>query len=143
MDSLDEELITTVDSGIIKYTALSKKMNVPLSTVHFRMKKLEKEKVIKYYKGEIDWKSAGFSIMAFVLVSVDKVILRERNRTQEMILKELQSILYVREGYIITGEGDIMVKIIARDTSHLKDIIFNYIDPKEGIVRTSTMVVLG
>ncbi len=143
MDSLDEELITTVDSGIIKYTALSKKMNVPLSTVHFRMKKLEKEKVIKYYKGEIDWKSAGFSIMAFVLVSVDKVILRERKRTQEMILKELQSILYVREGYIITGEGDIMVKIIARDTSHLKDIIFNYIDPKEGIVRTSTMVVLG
>jgi Lrp/AsnC family transcriptional regulator for asnA, asnC and gidA len=143
MDSLDEELIANVDSGIIKYTALSKKMNVPLSTVHFRMKKLEKEKVIKYYKGEIDWKSAGFSIMAFVLVSVDKVILRERNRTQEMILKELQSILYVREGYIITGEGDIMIKIIAKDTSHLKDIIFNYIDPKEGIVRTSTMVVLG
>ena len=60
-----------------------------------------------------------------------------------MILKELQSILYVREGYIITGEGDIMIKIIAKDTSHLKDIIFNYIDPKEGIVRTSTMVVLG
>ena len=143
MDSLDEELIANVDSGIIKYTALSKKMNVPLSTVHFRMKKLEKEKVIKYYKGEIDWKSAGFSIMAFVLVSVDKVILRERNRTQEMILKELQSILYVREGYVITGEGDIMIKIIAKDTSHLKDIIFNYIDPKEGIVRTSTMVVLG
>ena len=143
MDSLDEELIANVDSGIIKYTALSKKMNVPLSTVHFRMKKLEKEKVIRYYKGEIDWKSAGFSIMAFVLVSVDKVILRERNRTQEMILKELQSILYVREGYIITGEGDIMIKIIAKDTSHLKDIIFNYIDPKEGIVRTSTMVVLG
>ena len=55
MDSLDEELIANVDSGIIKYTALSKKMNVPLSTVHFRMKKLEKEKVIKYYKGEIDW----------------------------------------------------------------------------------------
>ena len=142
MDSLDEEIIANVDSGTIKYTAISKKMNVPLSTVHFRMKKLEKEKIIKYYKGEIDWKSAGFSITAFVMIGVDKVILKERNRTQEIILKELREIMYVREGYIITGDGDIMVKIIARDTGHLKDIILNYIDAKEGIVRTTTMIVL-
>ncbi len=142
MDSLDEEIIANVDSGIIKYTAISKKMNVPLSTVHFRMKKLEKEKIIKYYKGEIDWKSAGFSITAFIMIGVDKVILKERNRTQEIILKELKEIMYVREGYIITGDGDIMVKIIARDTGHLKDIILNYIDSKEGIVRTTTMIVL-
>ena len=142
MDSLDEEIIANVDSGIIKYTAISKKMNVPLSTVHFRMKKLEKEKIIKYYKGEIDWKSAGFSITAFIMIGVDKVILKKRNRTQEIILKELKEIMYVREGYIITGDGDIMVKIIARDTGHLKDIILNYIDSKEGIVRTTTMIVL-
>lgn len=143
MDNLDEELISNVDAGIIKYTALAKKLNAPLSTVHFRMKRLEKEKVIKYYKGEIDWKKAGFTITAIVLINVDKVVLKEKKRTQEMILKELQDVLYVREGYIITGEGDIMVKIIARDTSHLKEIILNYIDSKEGIVKTNTMIVLG
>jgi Lrp/AsnC family transcriptional regulator for asnA, asnC and gidA len=143
MDNLDEELISNVDTGIIKYTALAKKLNSPLSTVHFRMKRLEKEKVIKYYKGEIDWKNAGFTITAFVMISVDKIVLKEKKRTQETILKELQGVLYVREGYITTGDADIIIKIIAKDTSHLKDIILNYIDSKEGIAKTNTMIVLG
>ncbi|HUB92642.1 MAG TPA: Lrp/AsnC family transcriptional regulator [Candidatus Saccharimonadales bacterium] len=143
MDDLDEELISNVDSGTIKYTALAKKTNTPLSTIHFRMKRLEREKVIRYYKGEVDWKTAGFAITAFVLIGMDKTALKVAKKTQEMILKELLEIMYVREGYITTGEADIFVKIIARDTAHLKDILLDYIDSKEGIVKTNTMIVLG
>ena len=143
MDNLDEELISEVDSGVIKYTALAKKTNTPLSTVHFRMKRLEKEKVIKYYKGEIDWKKAGFTITALVLISVDKIVLKNIKRTQENILEELLKVLYVREGYITTGEADIVVKIIAKDTAHLKELILRHIDSKEGIAKTNTMIVLG
>ncbi len=143
MDNLDDELISNVDSGIVKYTALAKKTNAPLSTVHFRMKKLERDKIIRYYKGEIDWKKAGFQLTAFVLISVDINLLKTLKRTQGQLLKELLEIMYVREGYITTGEADLLVKVIAKDSTHLREILLDYIDAKEGIVNTNTMMVLG
>lgn len=143
MDELDEELLTNIDSGLIKYSSLSKKLSSPISTIHFRIKKFEKEKVIKYYKGEIDWEKAGFSLTAFVLISVDINLLKSMKRNQDMVLKELLAIIYVREGYITTSDADIIIKVIAKDTTHFKEILLNYIHSKAGIVNTKTMVVLG
>ncbi|MCL5008329.1 MAG: Lrp/AsnC family transcriptional regulator [Candidatus Marsarchaeota archaeon] len=143
MDEFDEELITNIDSGVIKYTALAKKINAPLSTVHFRIKKLEKDKIIKYYKGEVDWKKAGFTVTAFVLISVDINLLKSLKRTQDMLLRDLLGIIYVREGYITTSEADLILKVIAKDTTHFKEILLDYIHSKAGIINTKTMIVLG
>ena len=143
MDEIDESIIDLVERGVVRYTTLAKKLGMPLSTIHLRMKKLEKSGAIRYYKGEIDWKKAGFPLTAFVLISVDISLLKSLKRTQEQILKELLEIMYVREGHITTGEADILVKIIARDSSHLREILLDYIDAKEGIVKTNTMIILG
>jgi Lrp/AsnC family transcriptional regulator for asnA, asnC and gidA len=142
MDQFDEELLQLVDSGIIRYSALAKKTNSPLSTVHIRMKKLEHNGVIKNYKGEIDWKKAGFPLTAFILINIDVNLLRSLKKTQDRMLKEFLSLKYVREAYVIAGEADLLVKAIARDSTHLKDILLNHIDRVEGVVRTTTVVVL-
>ena len=118
-------------------------MNAPLSTVHFRIKRLEREKIIKNYKGEIDWKKAGFSLMAFVMVSVDINLLKSLNRTQDTLLKELLDIMYVREGFVTTSDADMILKVIAKDTTHFKEILLDYIHSKAGIINTKTMIVLG
>ena len=57
-------------------------------------------------------------------------------------MKELLSIIYVREGYIITGESDLLVRVIAKNPEHLKDILLNHIDSREGVVRTRTAIIL-
>ena len=143
MDELDEEIIANVDAGTIKSTSLAKKLNAPLSTVHFRLKKLEKEQVIKYYKGEIDWKKAGFMITAFVLVSIDTNLMRTSRYSHEELLKDILSVIYVREGYITTSEADMVLKVIAKDTAHLREILLDYVFAKKGVVNTKTMIVLG
>ena len=143
MDELDEEIIANVDTGTIKSTSLAKKLNAPLSTVHFRLKRLEKEQVIKYYKGEIDWKKAGFTITAFVLVSIDTNLMRTSRYSHEELLKDILSVIYVREGYITTSEADMILKVIAKDTAHLREILLDYVFAKKGVVNTKTMIVLG
>ena len=143
MDEIDEQLLSEVDSGVTKYTALAKKLNMNLSTVHFRMKKLEREGVIKHYRGDIDWNKAGFPIASFIFVNIDVNLLKKLGKTQEKLLKELVSTSYVREGYIITGDEDILLKVIAKDSAHLKDILLNHIDSKEGVVKTKTVIVLN
>ncbi len=142
MDRLDEELIGYVDAGITRYSSLAKKVGEPLSTVHIRMKKLEKSGVIKGYKGEVDWSKAGFGITTYILINIDVNLLQELKKSQEMLLKEILRIEYVKEGYVITGDADIMVKVIARDTGHLKEILLGGIDRIEGIVKTKAMITL-
>ncbi len=142
MDQLDDELLQLVDSGVIRYSELAKKMNSPLSTIHIRMKKLEQNKVIKNYKGEIDWKKAGLPLTAFIFINIDVNLLHSLKKTQDKMLKEFLSLQYVREAYVITGEADLFVKVIARDSTHLKDILLNHIDMVQGVVGTKTVVVL-
>ncbi len=143
MDKLDEELLQLTDTGIIRYSELSRKVNIPLSTVHIRMKKLEKQKVIMHYKGDIDWKKAGLPLTAFILIDIDVSLLQSLKKTQDKMLKELLSLQYVKEGYVITGEADLFIKVLAKDSAHLKDILLNHIDKVQGVVRTKTIVVLG
>ncbi len=142
MDSIDESIINLVDSGTIKYSTIAKKLGMPLSTVHFRIRRMEKEGIIKGYKGNIDWANAGMPVLAFIFVNVDVDLLKRIHKTQEQLLKELKSISYVKEGYIITGDADIFLKVIAKDTHEFGNILLNAIDSKEGVVKTKTMVVL-
>ena len=143
MDDLTEDLIGLVDSGTIKYTEIARKLGVPLSTVHFRVKKLEKEGVIRHYMAEIDWKKAGFPITAYIFVNIDVDLLKKIEKTQDDLLRELLSIFYVRDGALITGDADIILKVISRSSEHLKEMLLDTIDSKAGVVRTKTMLVLG
>jgi len=142
MDQIDEDIIQVVDSGTIRYSSMSKKLNIPLSTVHFRIKRLEREHIIRYYKGEIDWKKAGLPLTALIFINIDVDMLKRIRKSQEKLLKELLDIGCVKEGYLITGDEDIMIRVIAKDTEHLKSILLNQIDSKEGIVKTKTIITL-
>jgi Lrp/AsnC family transcriptional regulator for asnA, asnC and gidA len=142
MDQFDEELLQLVDSGIIRYSDLAKKMSAPLSTVHVRMKKLEQNKVIKNYKGEIDWKKAGLPLAAFIFINIDVNLLHSMKKTQDKMLKEFLGLRYFKEGYIITGEADMLIRVIAKDSTHLKNLLLDHIDRVEGVVGTKTVVVL-
>jgi DNA-binding Lrp family transcriptional regulator len=142
MDDTDYKILFAVNSGVVRYTSLAKKLGIPVSTVHFRMKKLEKSKVIRRYVGDIDWAACGFPIISYVFVNIDVDLLKKMRKTQEMLLKELLGLAYVVEGHVITGEADILLKIISRDTGQLKDILLNHIDSKDGVVKTKTAIVL-
>lgn len=142
MDSIDEDIISAIYSGTIRYSSLAKELGLPVSTVHFRVKRLEREKIVKYYRGEIDWKKAGLSLTAFISINVDVDLLKSLKKSQKQLLDELLGITYVKEGHIITGDADIILKVIARDSEHLGKILLNSIDAKQGVVRTKTIIVL-
>ena len=52
MDELDRRILQEADGGTIRSTQLARRLGEPLSTVHFRLRRLEESKVIVRYKGE-------------------------------------------------------------------------------------------
>lgn len=143
MDETDLKLLELADHGTTKYSLLARKLDMPLSTVHSRMKKMELDKVIKGYRADIDWKKAGLNLTAFVLIKADVGKLRDTGKTQDTLLEELLETQYVDQGYVITGEADLLIRITARDSAHLKDILLRDIDSMDGITGTRTIIVLG
>lgn len=143
MDDTDKRLLELSEQGITKYSLLAKKLDMPLSTVHSRMKKLEQDGVIRGYRADVDWKKAGLKLTAFVLIKADVSLLRQTGKTQDDLLKGLLETAYVDEGYVITGEADLMIRITVADSTQLKDILLRDIDSVEGITGTRTIIVLG
>lgn len=143
MDEVDIKLLELAELGRTRYSSLAKEMDMPLSTIHSRMKKLELDGVIRGYRADVDWKKTGLSLISFVLIKADVSLLRKTGKTQDDLLEELLQVEYVDQGYVITGEADLMVKITARDSSHLKEILLNDIDSMDGITGTRTIIVLG
>ncbi len=143
MDETDLKLLDLADQGITKYSLLARKLDMPLSTVHSRMKRMELDKVIRGYRADVDWKKAGLNLTAFVLIKADVGKLRDTGNTQDTLLEDLLETDYVDQGYVITGEADLLIRITARDSAHLKDILLRDIDSMDGITGTRTIIVLG
>ena len=52
----------------VKILALAKKLHEPSATLHYNIKKLEREGVIKSYKAVFDYKKIGEGFTAFILI---------------------------------------------------------------------------
>jgi Lrp/AsnC family transcriptional regulator for asnA, asnC and gidA len=142
IDDTDREIIACLDRGKVKVHEIAAKLSMKQSTVHARIMRLRKEKILKGIKGSIDWKRAGWGITAYVLINIDTHLLRSIKKTQDQLRQELLASDNVKEAQVITGDADLMAKVIARDTEEFKGILLNHIDGINGIVKTKTMIVL-
>lgn len=137
--------IDNVDLGILSilmkdahtpYTEIGKKIYVSAGTIHVRMKKLEEMKVVKGATLMINPEKLGYDLTAFVGVYLDK------GSNYHKVIKELEKIPEVVEAYYTTGVYSSFIKIVCRNTQHLRDVINDKIQPLEGIQRTETILSL-
>lgn len=139
MDRTDEEIIAELRAdGKATVKEIARKLGLPMSTVHHRIMKLEKEKTIKRYEAVPDYKKMGFGVSAFVFVTVDY----DKIKSQEDVAKEIGKLENVDGAYIVTGETDILIKVRARDVEELNEVIVRKLRAINGVDKTRTSVVL-
>ena len=85
---------------------------------------------------KINYAQLGYDITAFIGIFLAKSALYD-----EVIanLKEVPEIVNV---HYTTGNYSMFAKMFCRDTSHLKNVLYDKIQRIEGIVRTDTMISL-
>src|SRR3989338_5727656 len=105
---------------------ISEKIGMPITTVHNRIKKMEKEGIIKKYTAIVDNKKLGKSISAIVHVMMNSKFMLDNSMPQETIGKKLMLFPEVEECYIVTGESDLILHVSARDV----DDLHNFLDGK-------------
>ena len=136
IDSVDFKLLKMLSKDA--NTSLFKMgRDVGLSTtgVRRRIKKLEKDGLIKNYSAIIDPRKYGYMITAFIKVNADSRALHE-------ITRSLARRHEVCELYRITGDYDLMIKVRAKDIDSLNKFVEDYILSLDSIKSIRTTVTM-
>ena len=119
---------------------LSKKLDIPASTLHVRKKKLEDAGVIQRYTVVLDYEQVGLPSIAFVIIHLQHAnpVSGEPSWTTKSIADELAKISGVCEVHGITGRYDMMVKMRGKNERDMGTIISKMMRDLPAISGTET-----
>lgn len=137
IDNVDLKILSLLQNNAKKpYTEIAKLAFVSSGTVHVRMNKLEKMGIVKGASLDLNLNRLGYSVSSFLGVFLSKSSLYDKVASQLKKIKEITSIHYT------TGNYSMFIRIYAKSTDHLKDILHDKIQKVDGIERTETFVIL-
>lgn len=137
IDNIDQQILELLmQNGQMPYAEIGKRIHVSSGTVHVRLKKMTKAGIINGTQLVLNPQKLGFDISAFI-----GVYLKKSSLYQE-VLSGLKEIPEVVSCDYTTGNYSMFVKILCRDTSHLKHVLHNKLQELSGIERTETFISL-
>ncbi len=144
IDETDERILALLERDAkMRMHLLARKLGIPASTAHHRIKRMEKEGIITGYAIRKDHKKLGYGILAHVLVFVDVTELKKMKRTQQNIADALMRVPGAEKAEIITGEADLMLTVRCRDMEDYKNVLLGRIQAIDGITETRTIMVIS
>lgn len=137
IDNTDLNILAQLSKDAKKpYTDVAKKVFVSGGTVHVRMKKMEDMGIVKGAHLDLDYARLGYDVQAFLGIYLQKNSMYEEVADQLTAIPEIISINYT------TGAYSIFVKLICKDTKHLRDVLHDKVQKIDGIERTETFISL-
>ena len=143
IDEKDRKILEILkENSNLSSHKISKKTRIPVTTVNNRIKKLQKEGVIKKYTIQVDEKKKSITLMAYVFV---KVSLRDLKQNQLMVsdlVKEIRKSPIVESAENVAGDIDLVVKVQAGDIDELKNYVLNSLSDMKGVEKTTTAIIM-
>lgn len=144
LDEKDMRILEQLKEDSSQTTSqISKKIGIPITTVHNRIKKMEENEIISGYTVELNYKLLGKELAAYILVNVDYKLLKKENMTQYELAKEIKGKSFVENTSMVTGDTDIIIKVRAENIDELNDFVTKELRNLPGVEKTKTMVILN
>ncbi|MFB6094903.1 MAG: Lrp/AsnC family transcriptional regulator [Halodesulfurarchaeum sp.] len=137
LDDTDRAILQELQQNArTPFSEIARRIDMSSATVHDRVKRMEEAGVIRGYHAEVEPSSLGLEIEALVGLRIEQ-------GSADRVLERLESVDAVQEVVLVTGEWDAIMRIVARSTEELRELMFDRIANVEGFDRSQTMVVLG
>lgn len=135
MNSIDERLLALLrENARASTSALARELGISRSTVHGRIKRLEKDGIIAGYTLEYGEDYRQRLMSAHVLIKTLQKLTIRTNR-------ELHAIPEIRSLYAISGDYDLIAVVQAESTEALSRVLDD-IGNLSGVDRTNSSVIL-
>jgi DNA-binding Lrp family transcriptional regulator len=137
LDELDRSIILALqENGRMALSEIARRAGVAPATVHERLAKLRRSGVVQGFSVRLDARALGLTVTALVRLRTELADQVERT------VADLRAIPEVEEVHVVSGEYDLVVKIRARDTSHLQELLVTRVHRVAGFIRSATEVCL-
>ncbi|AEK73367.1 transcription regulator, Lrp/AsnC family [Thermococcus sp. 4557] len=137
LDATDLRLLKELKENARENIAsLSKKLGIPRTTVHYRIKKLVEEGVIEKFTVKPDYKKLDLGTTAFILARYEP----DSGLSQREVAERIAALEGVYEVHIIAGEWDLLIKVRAPSSEEVGKIVVDRLREIKGVGQTVTMV---
>lgn len=136
MDDLDARILRLfTEEPRVGVLETSRRLGVARGTVQARLDRLVTSGVVRTFAPALDPAAMGFRVTAFATLEI-------RQGARDRVSAHLARIPEVLEVHTITGQGDLLCRIVSRDNDDLQRVIDDLVGD-EDIVRTSTLIALS
>jgi len=140
MDNLDRKILEALqDNGRMTTADLAEKVGMSRTPVFERVKKLERNSVIRKYVALVDPLKVGTTCFTFVEVQLE----RHGREAVNRFISAITQIPEVMECHHITGEADFLLKVATRDTPGYEKLLLNTLTALPDVRNLKTLVVLS
>lgn len=131
-DSTDRAILHELQlDGRLSNVILAKRVNLSESACLRRVRNLLDSGVVSGYTMLLDQTSAGFPTTVFVQISLD----RQQREDLEKFEHAVAQIPQVMECYLMTGEADFLLRVIATDAADYEQLHTNFLTRLPGVTR--------
>ena len=136
IDKIDLEILKILSNDSkITFQDIAKKLDVSNTTIHVRVKRMQRLGVIKNFTITIDYNKLGFNYTCYMGIFLDKA------SQYEKVLVQLKMIGNITGMDFTTGKSSIFCKIRAQDSNDARKVIAK-IHKISGVNRTETFISL-
>ncbi|MFH1316534.1 MAG: Lrp/AsnC family transcriptional regulator [Candidatus Woesearchaeota archaeon] len=130
LDLKDHKIIEVLrKDSRISIRDIAKKTQLRPSTVHDRIKKLVRDKVIEKFTLKLNNKAVGENFIVFMLIKSEKEIPNDY----------LNSNKHIKEVFGVTGEYDVFLKLKFKDIEEFNDFVLGF-RKRFQLINTLTLV---
>jgi DNA-binding Lrp family transcriptional regulator len=144
MDMIDKKILTELQKDATQNSSkLARKLNIPISTVHHRIKKLISDKTIEKIQAKLSPERVGKPILAFIFVTFDY-----RNTTSKVLSQRDSAEIIgrfseVQEIHVISGAFDMLVKVRGKTNDEISSFVIDKLRTVRGVDKATTMFVMA
>ncbi len=136
LDEIDRRIVVELQAdGRLTQAELSRRIALSAPAVAERLRRLEERGVITGYTARVDPQALGYGLLAYVRVRPAGPTEVYERRVEEALVERPE----VLECHHLTGEDCFLVKVVARDTRHLEELVGRL----ARMGRTTTSLVLS
>jgi DNA-binding Lrp family transcriptional regulator len=108
---------------------------VARGTVQARLERLDRSGVVASWAPQLSPSAMGWAVTAFVTLEI------RQGRGSDAVVEHLRGIPQVLEAHTITGAGDLLCRVVARDNADLQDVLDQVVASGD-VERSSTVIAL-
>lgn len=137
MDALDRKILGIISQNArIPFRDVALQCGVSRAAIHQRVQRMFDDGIITGSGYHVNPRSIGYNTCTYVGLTLEK------GSMYREVVTALDQIPEVVESHFTTGRYTMMIKLYARDNSHLMELINGNIQEIKGVTATETLISL-